>query len=348
MNKISNITKIIAVIIGTIIGAGFASGKEIYVFFAQYGESGLLGAIISSILTAIIIYSTMLITKRYRVKNNNEFVEKITNNPKIAMIFRNIINIFLIVSFWVMCTGFCTLFKQEFNIPIIVTATINAIVLYFLLMKKIDGVIKLNMIVVPIMIIIIVIISMKNYPITNMLNNMNIRTKNVGKSILSAVLCTSYNSITLIPIIISLNSNIYDKNISKITSLISGCIIFILIISIYQMLTLCKIDVKNIEFPILSILDKCYFIEKIVYTIAIITAILTSAISAGYGILENIEDKNKYKKIALTICILEIPIAYIGFGNLVSTLYPVFGVIGIIQIVSILKKDNSIAKNNKN
>lgn len=29
--------KILFVIIGTIIGAGFASGKEIYLFFAKYG-----------------------------------------------------------------------------------------------------------------------------------------------------------------------------------------------------------------------------------------------------------------------------------------------------------------------
>ena len=36
MNTVINIIKVIAVIIGTIIGAGFASGKEIYIFFAKY------------------------------------------------------------------------------------------------------------------------------------------------------------------------------------------------------------------------------------------------------------------------------------------------------------------------
>ena len=103
MKFISNIIKIIAVIIGTLIGAGFASGKEIYIFFAQYGKNGLLGAIISSVLTASIIYSTILIVKKYKVTNNNEFVEQITNNQKITILLKNIINIFLIVYFLIMC-----------------------------------------------------------------------------------------------------------------------------------------------------------------------------------------------------------------------------------------------------
>ena len=38
------------VIIGALIGAGFASGQEIYLFFYRYGLSGILGIILCSIL----------------------------------------------------------------------------------------------------------------------------------------------------------------------------------------------------------------------------------------------------------------------------------------------------------
>ena len=41
-------------------------------------------------------------------------------------------------------------------------------------------------------------------------------------------------------------------------------------------------------------------------------------------------------------------VAYIGFGRLISALYPTFGIIGIIEIISILKKANSIAKDDEN
>ena len=206
-----NIVKAVSVIIGTIIGAGFASGKEIYIFFGQYGKFGIIGAIVSATLTGVIIYSTIAITKRLQIKSNNEFLEKISNSRKVKIILENVINAFLLVSFWIMCAGFCTFFKQEFKIPIIITASINAIITYFLLMKNMDGIIKLNLIVVPIMVVIIIAISIKNYPIINVINNLNTNTQNPGKSILSAILYTSYNSITLIPIIVLLTTNIKNK-----------------------------------------------------------------------------------------------------------------------------------------
>ena len=58
-----NILKIVFVIIGTLIGAGFASGKEIYTFFYSYGEKGIFGIIISSLLIGIIIYNSLRIIK---------------------------------------------------------------------------------------------------------------------------------------------------------------------------------------------------------------------------------------------------------------------------------------------
>jgi len=343
-----NIVKAVSVIIGTIIGAGFASGKEIYIFFGQYGKFGIIGAMVSATLTGVIIYSTIAITKRLQIKSNNEFLEKISNSSKVKIILENVINAFLLVSFWIMCAGFCTFFKQEFKIPIIITASINAIITYFLLMKNMDGIIKLNLIVVPIMVVIIIAISIKNYPIINLINNLNTNTQNLGKSILSAILYTSYNSITLIPIIVLLTTNIKNKRENKIITLVSVVIFFVLIIAIYQMLTLSAVNISKIEIPVLTILDECHPVEKMVYSIAIITAILTSAISSGYGVVENIKDRRKYKTITFAMCLTEIPIAYIGFGKLVEILYPLFGVIGIIQIITILKKANSIAKNAKN
>lgn len=51
-----SVLKVVFVIIGTIIGAGFASGKEIYLFFVIYGKNGMIGILISSILIGLVIY----------------------------------------------------------------------------------------------------------------------------------------------------------------------------------------------------------------------------------------------------------------------------------------------------
>lgn len=340
------IIKIIAVIIGTIIGAGFASGKEIYVFFAEYGKLGIIGAIISSILTGTIIYCTIAITKKNNINNNNQFVKVITSN-KSEEIIKNIINIFLLISFWIMCTGICTFFKQEMNIPIIVTATINSIFVYFLLMKNIKGIMKINMIIIPVMLIIIIYITLKNTNISYIINTYSTNRK-IIKAIFMSLLYTNYNTIVLIPIIVSLTKYINTKKEAVIVAIISSTIVFVLILCLCQLLLSTSINIQNIEIPILAILDNYNKNEKILYSLAIVVAIITSIISAGYGILENIKDKKKYKIVTLIMCILTIPISYIGFGKLVEVLYPTFGLIGIFQAILILKTTNSIAKNEEN
>ena len=79
MQKINlkNIYNTSFVIIGTIIGAGFASGQEIYTFFNKHGIEGLIGIFISIILMAYIIYKTFKIILKNNISNYQEFVENI-------------------------------------------------------------------------------------------------------------------------------------------------------------------------------------------------------------------------------------------------------------------------------
>ena len=61
--------KAVFVIIGTLVGAGFASGQEIYLFFYQYGMNGVLGIIISSLLIGIVIYKVLQICEDKKITN---------------------------------------------------------------------------------------------------------------------------------------------------------------------------------------------------------------------------------------------------------------------------------------
>ena len=345
MESIKKVVIVVCVIIGTLIGAGFASGKEIYLFFSKYGIYGIIGAGISSILTAVIILKVLKISWNNNLTNNNKFVEKITKNKEIASIIKNIINMFLFISYWIMSAGLATFFKQEMGIPIVITSTLNSVVVYFIFMKSVKGIMNLNSIAVPIMIIIILVISMKNFPVSDFFTYTNDIYKEVKvaetipdaiKATSKAILYTSYNSITLIPIIVTLSSSINKKKEIRGVALITGILVFILIFSIYKMLILSNLNISLYEIPVLEILSGFTITEKILYEIAIVAAIFTSEISAGFGILENIREKEKYKIVALIMCGLGIPISYIGFGRLVEVLYPVFGIIGLLQIILLI------------
>ena len=159
---VQNIMKAICVIIGTVIGAGFASGKEIYVFFNQYGKMGFLGILIASILTGIIIYRILMQIRNIEAKNYKQYLEKIQMKPKIKEILNCIINIFLLASFYIMIAGFCAYFQQEFEISIIFVASIVCLLCYITFINHIEGITKINTIVIPFLIIMILFIGMKS------------------------------------------------------------------------------------------------------------------------------------------------------------------------------------------
>ena len=110
-----NILKVTFVIVGTIIGAGFASGQEILSFFNKYGTYGLIGLILSLSLIAFIIYKTLKINLENNIDTYQKFIEniipnKFKENKIVVFTINNIINIFLLISFNIMVARFFYIF----------------------------------------------------------------------------------------------------------------------------------------------------------------------------------------------------------------------------------------------
>lgn len=153
-----DIFKVVFIIIGTLIGAGFASGQEVYAFFFSYGIKGLYGIALSSILIGIIIYKTLKIIKNKNIEKYKDFLDNIIKSKKLNEIINITINIFLLTSFYVMIAGFGAYLKQEFNINQIVGSSILSIICYMVFKTNIKGIIKINEILIPILLVIIILI----------------------------------------------------------------------------------------------------------------------------------------------------------------------------------------------
>ena len=181
-----NILKVVFVIIGTLIGAGFASGQEIYLFFFSYGIKGIVGIIVSSILMGVVIYKTLIIVDKYQLKNYKEFLnvympkEKKLISVNIKSIINIVINAFILITFFIMIAGFGAYFEQELGINKIIGSVILAILSFVVFMTSVKGVVKVSEILVPILIIFITIIGVINIKDINIieLENYIIRVNN--------------------------------------------------------------------------------------------------------------------------------------------------------------------------
>ncbi len=215
-----NICKVTFVIIGTIIGAGFASGQEIYTFFNKYGGYGLIGLIISIALISIIIYKTFKSVLENKIDSYKDFLtkimpQKLKNNKILIFTINNIINIFLLIAFNIMVAGFSTYFVQELNISKWIGAIIIAILSFITFSKSINGVIKINTYLIPIIIGLIVFLGINKI---NMIEILQVENYTSLYWIISSILYASYNSITLIPILVSLKKQINTKKEARRSS----------------------------------------------------------------------------------------------------------------------------------
>ena len=344
-----NSFKAIFIIIGTVIGAGFASGQEIYSFFNVYQENGIMGLVLSSVITGFVIYYVLRISNKYNVPNYKELLETTKASKFTRNILNIIINLFLLMSFYIMVAGFVAYFKQEFNIPKIITSIIITIICYITFHRKLDGITRVNNIIIPILIIIVLMIGAKakvNEGIAT------VQLENFGFSfgwLLKSIEYASYNSILLIPILISIREYAVGKE--KYISIFSSIILFTLSMIIF-IIMYTNPEITNMEIPLVYVASKYGKIYKCAYGIVIVFAIFSTMISAGYGFLENTTTKNTYSKMIKFLCFSAIIMSQASFSNLVNLTYPVFGILGILQFIKffhfdLLKKIAKTGINNK-
>lgn len=132
--------------------------------------------------------------------------------------------------------------------------------------------------------------------------------------------------------LVTLKEQIQNPKQIKQISIISFIIMLILTALINEIQE--NTNIEETEMPMLTIAQKISPIAFTTYGIMTGIAIFTSAISAGYSLINNTK---KQKSKALILCLIAIPISTISFSYLVNLMYPIFGILGTIQIIFILK-----------
>ena len=194
-------------------------GQEIYTFFNRYGLKGLIGLIFSMFLMSYIIYKTFKISLYKNANIYQDFLidilpYKLKNNKILVLTINNIINLFLLISFNIMVAGFSTYFSQELSSPKIIGGLLITIISFITFYKGIEGVIKINTYLIPSLIVLIIFLGIKK------IETIEIIKENIKSLywIISGVLYASYNSITLIPILISLRKELNNKKEARSSS----------------------------------------------------------------------------------------------------------------------------------
>ena len=296
------------------------------------GKCGIVSMIFSCALSGFIIYKTLEFARKNQVVTYEEMLNQLLKNKFTVNTIHAIITLFLGICFIIMTAGFGAYFEQEFNLPSTVGCIVLCFFCFIVLKEQTKGIVIANEICTPILILSIIIVRLfiRAHPVYQAYNI------NCGKCIIDSILYASYNSITLIPLLIGLKENVKNKKNNMSVSVLCCLLLIVLGISIF---TLMMIDKNNItsEIPMLVIIKREGSVFSYIYGIVILVAMYTSAISSGYSFIQNTPATLKNNIKILVLCVTAVLISKTGFKNLISILYPVFGYLGIIQMFFIFK-----------
>lgn len=323
------------VIVGALIGAGFASGQEIYSFFYSYGSIGIIGIVITCSLISFAIYKSLKIICTNKINNYDEFLRVFIKNEKVTKAINMILNILLLVTFYIMIAGFGAYFEQEIKVNKIIGSSILAILTALVFFTSVKGVLKVSEYIVPVLIIFIVLIGGMNLLTINPEVEISVIKKGW---LLSSITYCSYNMILLIPVLISIRKQIIKTENIKYIAILCGILMMTMSMLIYMLLMKADVEISTLEMPTVYVIRTFFSEYKTIYAFIILASIFTTAISIGIGFLQNVsKNKKSYAQLVGFMCITSLIIANFGFSKLVNFVYPLFGYIGIIQLLWLIK-----------
>ena len=318
---IIKILKISFLYIGTVIGAGFATGKELTVFFKDTSTITLvLGGICLGLFCGYYLY-----------------LGKNISDDLSVIVFKKYSGVFDFIVFWSTFFVFVSMFDtsdivlNNFNIKY--GGYISIIFTLFSAVIGISFIKKINFLVIPLIVVMVAVIFSKHPTISG------------GTiSVFSPILYAGMNIMLAGFVIKNEGKGLTNKQIIA-TTIISSIILSILMILIYQI-----VKGSNDIMPLLSVAKK-YNIDAIA-SIVIYLAILTTALSSGIICLDYL-NKFTNSKIysAVILFLLAIPFKiYLGFEKIVKFVYPIVSVLGILisflSLVEIIRRKRRKKQNN--
>jgi uncharacterized membrane protein YkvI len=194
----------------------------------------------------------------------------------------------------------------------------------------------------PILILFIISLCLFNVNLNNINFNEINSNSNIIYSIFMGLLYFSYNSLLLIPIIFDLKIEENKKEKKKAMKNINFKIAFIysfiilLITFLINLLLLSYYNlIYNLELPILYVSNSSIKIFSYFYFFIILSAIFTTMISSGYSFINSFK-KNNFKINLIIFLLFAFVFCVFSFSDLINFFYPLFGIIGFVQIFLIL------------
>jgi uncharacterized membrane protein YkvI len=338
--EIKNIVGVASIYAAAIIGAGFASGREIVQFFSIYHKGGFYGIVFAGCLFAL--FGCVVLDKVYRerIKNYDELIFPIMGWLP-GRVMEISVTLFLLSVFCVMLAGSGSIISEKLGIPFKYAIVLSSFVFMVLILTNIKGIVTISTVITPVMTAGMIIIGF--YIIlardTAVFLNITGYIKHVSENwFFSALLYVGYNSILSAVVLCRLLPYLRTRQTGIAGGMLGAAVLGIVALVINHCIYLFSPGSLSEELPVTNIIERYSRVLDIIYSLILWFAMMVSAVTTGFSFIDRISSKIKADRKIITVvaCAVVTPLSGFGFSKLVSTIYPLFGYIGLFMVFVIL------------
>lgn len=332
-----NLLNVALMFVGAIMGAGFASGREIWQFFGVFGKQGRIGILLIAVLFVVLGMMTAYLA---RILGTNDMGRIIApgGNPKIENLVSWFMAIMLFTVLINMTAAGGALLHQNFGISRLVGGVLIGVLVIVTVLGEFERISKVFRYIMPVLFAAVILISV--LAVTANLGASAQRepvkpSPIAGNWVLAACLYISYNILAMIPIVATSSVNAKSEKSAMLGSGLGGIFLGVLAFTIVLALQ------KDMRLRGDGYADACLRgrISKgagIIYSVLLFAAIYASATSNFYGFTTKLRtDEKKSRKVILSAC-LAFLLGLVGFKNVVAYMFPIEGYLGFAIIAMLL------------
>ncbi|MCA1039691.1 hypothetical protein LCM00_09295 [Bacillus infantis] len=327
--------QIAAVYVGTVVGAGFATGKEIVEFFTRFGFIGLIGILMSGYIFIMLGTKLMRISARIHAQSYQEL-----NDYLFGRYFGKVINILTLIMLLgvcaVMLSGAGAVFQEQLGLSKLSGVFATIVLSVIVMILGIKGLFAVNLFVVPMMIafsFILMYISIKLPGFQEQLLFIPF-AEDEWKAVAAPFSYTALNLALAQAVLVPVAAEIKDDRTIRMGGYIGGAALTIILLSSHLTLVMLP-DLEVYEIPMAVIMKNLASGFYGLFVLVIYGEIFTSIIGNIFGLERQIRQYVSIPAIWSVggIYFITCLISMIEYSTLLSYLYPIFGYVSILFIV---------------
>ncbi len=328
--------KIAATYIGTVVGAGFASGQEVMQFFTRFGSMAIISIFLTTVLFYLLGAKVMQVGRKTDASSFGLVISSLVGE-KFGKILQIIMLIMLCGVTITMVAGSGALLYEQLHIPIALGSLLTVILTGIVLSFGMRGVISANSFIVPIMIIFIVIVFLSRVTPHDALS-IDTTISYPLQSVLSALSYVGFNVGLSLTVLIPLGKQSFDKRTLQLGALFGAIALGVMLLFIHLLLVNTFHGPFFIEIPMGYIAKQLPPLFRLLFIGTLWAEIFSTLVSNVYGMAHEMVQHHRRRYLAIIAMILALTFfgSQIGFSTMVSHVYPIFGYIGIVMLVAVL------------